>query len=117
MSARPGPDLAAAGYTETEYAVSGTAPSYTADELPTDGRWELAGSGEADFVTRAMVRRPADPAAFSGTLVAEWLNVSSGADAAPDWTYAGRGDRAARPCVGRHLGAVHRGGGRCGRRR
>ena len=34
-----------------------------------------------------MVRRPADPAAFSGTLVVEWLNVSSGADAAPDWTY------------------------------
>jgi hypothetical protein len=87
MSARPGPDLAAAGYIETEYAVSGTATSYTADELPTDGRWQLAVSGEAAFVTRAMVRRPADPAAFSGTLVAEWLNVSSGADAAADWTY------------------------------
>ncbi len=88
MSARPGPDLAAAGYTETEYAVSGTAPSYTADELPADGRWELEVSGEATFVTRAVLRRPADPAAFSGTLVAEWLNVSSGADAGPDWTYA-----------------------------
>jgi hypothetical protein len=87
MSARPGPDLAAAGYTETEYAGSGTAPSYTADELPTDGRWELRVSGEAEFVTRAVLRRPADPASFSGTLVAEWLNVSSGADAAPDWTY------------------------------
>ena len=88
MAARPGPDLAAAGYTETEYAVSGTASSYAADELPTDGRWDLAVSGEAPFVTRAVLRRPADPAAFSGTLVAEWLNVSSGADAAPDWTYA-----------------------------
>ncbi len=88
MSARPGPDLAAVGYTETEYAVSGTAPSYTADELPADGRWSLTPGAEADFVTRALVRRPADPAAFSGTLIAEWLNVSSGADAAPDWTYA-----------------------------
>jgi hypothetical protein len=87
MSARPGPDLAAAGYAETEYAVSGTAPSYAADDLPTDGRWTLSQSDKADFVTRAMLRRPADPAAFSGTLVAEWLNVSSGADAAPDWTY------------------------------
>ncbi len=87
MSARPGPDLAAAGYTETEYAVSGTAPSYVADELPTDGRWDLAVSGRADFVTRAVLRRPSNPRAFSGTLVAEWLNVSSGADAAPDWTY------------------------------
>jgi hypothetical protein len=34
-----------------------------------------------------VVRRPADPAACSGTLVVEWLNVSSGQDAAPDWTY------------------------------
>lgn len=87
MSARPGPDLAAAGYTETEYAGSGTAISYTADELPTDGRWTLSRAHEADFATRVMLRRPADPARFSGALVAEWLNVSSGADAAPDWAY------------------------------
>jgi hypothetical protein len=87
MSARPGPDLAAAGYAETEWAVAGTAPAYTAADLPTDGRWRLSPSDEAEFVTRAMLRRPVDPAAFSGTLVAEWLNVSSGADAAPDWTY------------------------------
>ncbi|MDQ4054078.1 MAG: alpha/beta hydrolase domain-containing protein [Actinomycetota bacterium] len=87
MSARPGPDLTAAGYAESEWAVAGTASSYAADDLPTDGRWTLSRSGEADFVTRAMLRRPADSAAFSGTLVAEWLNVSSGADAAPDWTY------------------------------
>lgn len=87
MAARPGPDLAAAGYTETEYAVAGTAASYAADDLPVDGRWRLRLDGRASFVTRALLRRPADPAAFSGTLVAEWLNVSSGADAAPDWTY------------------------------
>ena len=87
MSARPGPDLAAAGYLETEWAVAGTAPSYAAADLPTDGRWSLSRSGDADFATRAMLRRPTDPTKFSGTLVAEWLNVSSGADAAPDWTY------------------------------
>lgn len=34
-----------------------------------------------------VIRRPVDPASFSGTLVVEWLNVSSGKDAAPDWTY------------------------------
>jgi hypothetical protein len=34
-----------------------------------------------------VVRRPDSADAFSGTVVAEWLNVSSGADAAPDWTY------------------------------
>ena len=65
-SARPGPDLAAAGWSEVEYAASGTTP--------------------APFSTRVVVRRP-ESAPASGTLVVEWLNVSSGADAAPDWTY------------------------------
>jgi hypothetical protein len=41
---------------------------------------------DAAYRTRVVVRRPADAAA-SGTLVVEWLNVSSGSDAAPDWTY------------------------------
>lgn len=86
MSARPGPDLAACGYAETEYVVRGTAVSYRGD-LPQDGKWALQVDGEAGFATRCVVRRPTSPAAFSGTLVAEWLNVSSGADAGPDWTY------------------------------
>jgi hypothetical protein len=86
VAARPGPDLAAHGWTETEYVVRGTAPSYAGD-LPADGRAALTVSGEADFVTRCVVRRPRSADAFSGTVVAEWLNVSSGADAAPDWAY------------------------------
>jgi hypothetical protein len=65
-AARPGPDLAAAGWSEVEYAASGTSP--------------------APFTTRVVVRRPESVPA-SGTLVVEWLNVSSGSDAAPDWTY------------------------------
>lgn len=65
-SARPGPDLRRAGWTELDYAASG------ADPVP--------------FTTRVVVRRP-ESAPASGTLVVEWLNVSSGADAAPDWTY------------------------------
>jgi hypothetical protein len=32
------------------------------------------------------VRAPSDPAKFSGTVVVEWLNVSGGADADPEWT-------------------------------
>jgi hypothetical protein len=86
IAARPGPDLAALGWTETEYVVRGTAPSYAGD-LPADGRSSLTVSGESPFVTRCVVRRPADPTSFSGTLVVEWLNVSSGADSAPDWIY------------------------------
>ncbi|MBS4752791.1 hypothetical protein KG112_08235 [Nocardioides sp. zg-ZUI104] len=71
----PGPDLAAAGWAETEHAASGTVQA-------------LPGEAEAPFATRVVVRRPVD-APFSGTLVVEWLNVSSGSDAAPDWTYLG----------------------------
>jgi hypothetical protein len=85
LAARPGPELAAAGYTDSEYVVRGTAPSY-AGELTPDGRWVLTESGSAEFATRCAVRRPTSEA-FSGTVVVEWLNVSSGADAAPDWTY------------------------------
>ncbi len=33
------------------------------------------------------MRRPADPERFSGVLLVEWLNVSSGFDADPDWAY------------------------------
>lgn len=90
-AARPGPDLAALGWSEQEYAVTGRAGSYaparSEGALPTDGRWEVVPADEADFVTRLLVRRPGDPARCSGTVVVEWLNVSSGRDAAPDWTY------------------------------
>ena len=74
LSVRPGPDLAAAGYVEREYVARGTATSY-------------AGHGPAQFATRVAVRRPVSPGSFSGTVVVEWLNVSSGSDTAPDWTY------------------------------
>ena len=74
LSTRPGPDLAAAGYVEREYVARGTAISY-------------AGHDPAEFATRVVVRRPVSAGAFSGTVVSEWLNVSSGSDVAPDWNY------------------------------
>lgn len=86
-SARPGPDPAAHGWSEREYLARGSAERYAADDLPSDGRWDLRTLDRADFVTRVVVRRPADPEAFNGTLVVEWLNVSGGMDAGPDWTY------------------------------
>ncbi len=76
MSATPGPDLPAHGYTETEYAATGTVSGRTAE----------GDAPRAAFTTRVVVRRPIG-AAFSGTLVVEWLNVSSGVDAAPEYTY------------------------------
>ena len=32
--------------------------------------------------------RPTSPKEFNGTVVVEWLNVSGGLDASPDWTGA-----------------------------
>src|SRR5687768_13525877 len=87
-AARPGPDLEAADYTEAEYRAAGTATSYRSEgELPTDGTFELEPGDEADYATRIVVRRPAGKADFNGTVVVEWLNVSGGADAGPDYTY------------------------------
>ena len=86
-SAAPEPDLVAAGYAESEWLIAGDADSYRAVSTPADGRWEVTEAGTSPFATRIVVRRPVVPAAFSGTAVVEWLNVSSGEDASPDWTY------------------------------
>ncbi|MGY2704788.1 alpha/beta hydrolase domain-containing protein [Nocardioides sp. HB32] len=67
-----GPDLPARGYVEEELRASGTALSY-------------ASQPPAAYATRVAVRRPAGKG--SGTLVVEWLNVSGGQDATPDWNY------------------------------
>jgi len=54
-------------------------------QLGYDGRWSLLPHEDAPFRTRVVVRYPADPARFSGTVVVEWLNVSGGVDADPEW--------------------------------
>jgi hypothetical protein len=75
------------GYVEEEFVAAGTATAYVADDqLPSDGRWDVAEGESADYRTRVVVRRPADPANFSGVVVAEWFNVSGGVDADPEWT-------------------------------
>jgi len=82
-------DLEAAGYEEEELAAAGTATSYKAvGELPADGTFELEPDQRAEYRTRMVVRRPADAADFNGTVVLEWLNVTSGIDAGPDWGFA-----------------------------
>ncbi len=74
------------GYVEQEFVAAGTAAAYTAEgELTADGAWTLAPSSEAEYRTRVLVRRPEDPADFSGTVLVEWLNVSGGVDADPDY--------------------------------
>jgi len=80
------PDLATLGYTTHEFAAAGTATSYKVDgALSHDGRWKLVPDTSAAYRTRVLVRQPADPSKFSGNVLVEWLNVSGGIDADPEW--------------------------------
>ena len=79
-------DLKAQGYEQHEYVASGTATSYkAASALGADGRWTFAPDAGAPYRTRIVVRRPTDAKKFSGSVIVEWLNVSGGVDADPDW--------------------------------
>src|SRR5262249_16615941 len=74
------------GYVDHEYVASGTATAYAPEaELTNDGRWSFAPSTTAAYRTRVIVRRPANSARAGGTVVVEWLDVSGGADANPDY--------------------------------
>ena len=76
------------GWVEEEYALEGTAVSYVSDgSLPTDGSFVLREGASAEYRTRIVVRRPGAAADFNGTVVVEWLNVSGGVDANPDFVY------------------------------
>lgn len=80
------PSLGSAGYEAGEYFISGTARAYrNVNGLPADGMWEVEPAGSAAYKTRFLVFRPVDAARFNGTAVIEWLNVSGGLEAAPDW--------------------------------
>jgi hypothetical protein len=80
-------DLATVGYVGEEYFISGTATAYTsAGEFGLDGRWAVTPASTAPYKTRIVVYRPSDARRFNGTVVVEWLNVSGGVDAGPDWT-------------------------------
>ena len=87
MGAATSESLQGTGYVQHEYVATGTATSYRAvGGLPGDGRWTFVPDTTAAYRTRVLVRRPASPARFSGTVVVEWLNVSGGVDADPEYT-------------------------------
>jgi hypothetical protein len=81
--------LAAAGYVEQEYFIRGTATGYApVGTWGSDGRWAVRPAETAPYETRILVRRPANPARFNGTVIVEWLNVSFNVDIDPDFLYA-----------------------------
>jgi len=57
-------DPAEFGYESHEYFISGTARATGSDDT-------------ADYTTRIVVNRPTDPAAFSGTVLLDWVNVTA----------------------------------------
>ena len=70
-------DIGELGYVEEEFFVSGRARAH-------------AGEGEADYVTRVIVRRPRDAADFNGTLLLDWVNVTAQFENAVDTLTAHR---------------------------
>ena len=77
-------DLAPLGYVEEEFFVSGTANVY--DWAPT-GTVSVR-TPDAPYTTRILVRRPADPADFSGNVVVEILHAPRGHDWALMWGWS-----------------------------
>ena len=77
-------DLAKYGYVEEEFFISGTANVY--DWAPS-GTLTVKTAG-APYTTRILVRRPADAARFSGTVIVEPLHAPRGHDWALMWGYS-----------------------------
>ena len=76
--------LAKEGYVEQEYYFQGTANTYSTPALTTG---TVTRSG-IPYLTRMLVRRPADPKKFNGTVLVEWLNVTNGFDADNEWFFS-----------------------------
>jgi len=77
------------GYTEREFFVAGTATAYRPDGAWTDdGKWAVKPTTTAPYKSRIVVRAPKNPKKFSGVVVVEWFNETSGRDADPDFGFA-----------------------------
>lgn len=73
-------DLAASGYVETEYLVSGQARVF---DWPQAGQPQVLAKGS--YATRILVRRPLDARHFNGTVIVEPLNPSDDVDLPIMW--------------------------------
>ncbi|MHC4608147.1 MAG: alpha/beta hydrolase domain-containing protein [Planctomycetota bacterium] len=71
-------------YVEEEFFVAGAATVYTYNEVPVPGEI-IPLTENVPYVTRIIVRRPPDPAAFHGSVIIEWWNSTAGFDTSPTW--------------------------------
>jgi hypothetical protein len=73
-------------YVEEEFFVEGAASIFSYAHNPPLGPTDLATVAEdVPYKTRIVVRRPANPEKFNGTVVVEWWNSTAGFDTAPVW--------------------------------
>jgi hypothetical protein len=76
-------DLTQYGYRAEEFFLDGVAERFLpapGSEFGWAGRWQVQPAGTAPYKTRLVVLRPEDPAAFNGTVVMSWNNVTAGYD-------------------------------------
>lgn len=85
--AAPPAELAAHGYSEAEYVVSGTASLYQWGESPQQPAVSTA--ARQRWALRLLLRRPLRPAVASGRVIVELLDASGGSDSAPLWNLSG----------------------------
>lgn len=81
FAAEPNFDLTRLGYVEEEFFLAGTAQSLRPKILADS---EVVSSGHP-YKTRILVRRPAAPERFNGTVLVEWLNVTAGYNLDGSW--------------------------------
>ena len=74
-------DLAAYDYVEEEFFLEGTANRYNTPPLTTGSIID----GGHPYRTRIVVRRPASPGDFNGTVLMEWQNDAAGSDLDAFW--------------------------------
>jgi hypothetical protein len=69
------------GYVETEHLFGANATAYgRVGTWGPDGQWQAQPASTHGFTSRMLIRRPADPDAFNGVVIMEWLNVTGGRD-------------------------------------
>ena len=78
-------DLSEFGYVEEEYEISGTGNMYDYVDNAAQSPEVAISETDVPYVTRMLVRRPADPMEFNGTVYVEILNSTSTWDDDPIW--------------------------------
>jgi hypothetical protein len=78
-------DIGELGYVEEEYEMSGVGNIYDYVDNESQSSEVIISESNVPYVTRMLIRRPADPSAFNGTVYIEILNSTAHWDDDPIW--------------------------------